>query len=104
SLISPALGLACGAAVAAVGFLIAVRWKSSLVAAIGSLGALLAPVLAGVDPSGASIAFVATALAATVGILVWQRWDWLALGAFAASVPQLIVWEHLERHDHLVLV
>ncbi|HKZ13543.1 MAG TPA: DUF2339 domain-containing protein [Solirubrobacterales bacterium] len=104
SLISPALGLACGAAVAAVGFLIAVRWKSSVVAAIGSLGALTTPALVGVDPSGASIAFVATALAATVGILVWQRWDWLALGAFVVSVPQLIVWASLERHDHLALV
>jgi uncharacterized membrane protein len=103
SLISPGLGLACGAAVAALGFLIAVRWKSPLVAAIGSLGALATPLLVGVDPSGASIAFVATALAATAGILVWQRWDWLALGAFLVSAPQLLVWVDQER-THLVLV
>lgn len=92
SLISPGLGLACAGAVAAVGFLIAVRWQSPVVAAIGSLGALAMPALVGVDPSGASIAFVATALAATVGILIWQRWDWLALGAFIVSVPQLLAW------------
>jgi uncharacterized membrane protein len=92
SLISPELGLACGAAVAAVGFAIAVRWGSPIVAAVGSLGALGTPVLAGVDPSGLSIAFVATALAASVAILVWQRWDWIALGAFVVSVPQLLAW------------
>jgi uncharacterized membrane protein len=103
SLISPELGLALGAAVAAVGFLIAVRWHSPIVAAVGSLGALLAPPLVGVDASGLSIAFVAMALAATVGILVWQRWDWLALGAFLVSVPQLLVWANAEGPDHLVL-
>src|ERR1700710_1069593 len=102
SLISPALALACGAAVAAVGFGIAVRWRSSIVAAIGSLGALAAPLLVGIHPSGTSIAFVALALAATVAILVWQRWDWLALGAFLVSAPQLIVWVNHER-AHLVL-
>ena len=102
SLISPELGLALGAAVAAIGFGIAVRWRSPIVAAVGSLGALTAPPLVGVDPSGLSIAFVAMALAATVGILVWQRWDWLALGAFLVSAPQLGVWVAHED-DHLVL-
>jgi uncharacterized membrane protein len=103
SLISPELGLALGAAVAALGFLIAVRWQSPIVATVGSLGALAAPVLVGVDPSGLSIAFVAMALAATVGILVWQRWDWLALGAFLVSAPQLGVWVGQSGPDHLVL-
>jgi uncharacterized membrane protein len=103
SLISPELGLVLGAAVAAIGFGIALRWRSSIVAAVGSLGALTAPPLVGVDPSGLSIAFVAMALAATVGILVWQRWDWLALGAFLVSAPQLGVWVGHEN-DHPVLV
>jgi uncharacterized membrane protein len=103
SLISPELGLALGAAVAAVGFLIAVRWQSPIVAAVGSLGALGAPVLVGVGAGGLSIAFVATALAATVGILVWQRWDWLALGAFVVSAPQLGAWVLDSGSDHLVL-
>ena len=103
SLISPELGLALGAAVAALGFGIAVRWRSPVVAAVGSLGALASPVLVGVDLSGLSIAFVATALAATVGILVWQRWDWLALGAFLVSAPQLIAWIGSDGPDHLVL-
>ena len=103
SLISPELGLVLGAAVAAIGFAIAVRWRSPIVAAVGSLGALASPVMVGVAGSGLSIAFVAMALAATVGILVWQRWDWLALGAFVVSMPQLLAWVASDGRDHLVL-
>ena len=103
SLISPELGLVLGAAVAAIGFGIAVRWRSPIVAAIGSLGALASPVMVGVGGTGLSIAFVAMALAATVGILVWQRWDWLALGAFVVSAPQLVAWVAIDGRDHLVL-
>jgi uncharacterized membrane protein len=103
SLISPGLGLACGAAVAAIGFLIAVRWQSPIVAAVGSLGALGTPLMVGVEISGGSVAFVAIALAATVAILVWQRWDWLALGAFLVSAPQLLAWVGFDGSDHLVL-
>lgn len=100
SLISPGLGFASAAAVAAVGFLIAVRWQSPVVGAIGSLGALAMPLLLGhLNSSGGPIAFTAVALAATVAILVWQRWDWLALGAFLVSAPQLLIWVHAERHD-----
>lgn len=97
-LISPGIGLMLAAVIAAVGFAIAVRWSSPIVAAIGSLGALGAPILVGAGTSGDSIAFVFLALAATVGILIWQRWDWLALGAFAVSAPQLIAWM-LEREQ-----
>lgn len=103
SLISPELGLALGAAVAAIGFAIAVRWRSPLVAAVGSLGALASPVLVGVGGSGLSIAFVALALAGSVGILLWQRWDWLALGAFIISAPQLVAWVAIDGRDHLAL-
>ncbi len=103
SLITPVLGLALGAAVAAIGFAIAVRWRSPIVAAVGSLGALASPVMVGVAGSGLSVAFVAMALAATVGILIWQRWDWLALGAFVVSAPQLIAWVAIDGDRHLAL-
>jgi uncharacterized membrane protein len=91
-LISPVLGLEAAALIGAVGVFIAVRWSSVLVASVGILGALAAPIFAGVEIDGASIAFVAMALAASVGVLLWQRWNWLALGAFAVSAPQLIAW------------
>jgi uncharacterized membrane protein len=104
SLISPALGFAGAAAVGSLGFLIAVRWQSPIVAAVGSLGALAMPTIVGAD-GGVPIAFVAIPLAATVAILAWQRWDWLALGAFLVSAPQLLIWAAFQDHQrHLVLI
>ncbi|HEY5977625.1 MAG TPA: DUF2339 domain-containing protein [Solirubrobacterales bacterium] len=102
-LVSPAIGLSIGALIAAVGLLLAVRWSSIAIAAIGIVGALAAPVLVGTDVSGTSIAFVATALAACVAILVWQRWDWLALAAFAISAPQIVAWVSQEDGERLAL-
>jgi uncharacterized membrane protein len=91
-LISPVLGLEAGALVGVIGVAIAVRWSSMLVGSVGMLGALAAPILVGTADEGGSIAFVALALAAGVGVLLWQRWNWLALGAFAVSAPQLVAW------------
>lgn len=91
-LISPVVGLEVGAVIGAIGVAIAVRWSSMLVGSVGILGALAAPWLVGTSGEVGSIAFVALALAASVGVLLWQRWNWLALGAFAVSAPQLISW------------
>jgi uncharacterized membrane protein len=91
-LISPVLGLEAAALIGVLGVFIAVRWSSMLVGSVGTLGALAAPILVGTTHEGGSIAFVALALAASVGVLLWQRWNWLALGAFAVSAPQLIAW------------
>ncbi|MDQ2632037.1 MAG: DUF2339 domain-containing protein [Actinomycetota bacterium] len=91
-LISPVLGLEAAALIGVIGVAIAVRWSSTLVGSVGILGALAAPMLTGTAGEGGSIAFVALALAAGVGVLLWQRWNWLALGAFAVSAPQLIAW------------
>ncbi|HEX6782132.1 MAG TPA: DUF2339 domain-containing protein [Solirubrobacterales bacterium] len=91
-LISPVIGLEAAALIGVLGVFIAVRWSSMLVASVGMLGALAAPMLVGTETDGGMIAFVAMALAASVGVLLWQRWNWLALGAFAVSAPQLIAW------------
>lgn len=91
-LISPVLGLEAAALIGVLGVFIAVRWSSMLVGSVGMLGALAAPMLVGTATDGGSIAFVAVALAASVGVLLWQRWNWLALGALAVSAPQLIAW------------
>ncbi|HKO37293.1 MAG TPA: DUF2339 domain-containing protein [Solirubrobacterales bacterium] len=91
-LISPVIGLEAAVLIGVIGVAIAVRWSSMLVGSVGLLGALAAPMLVGTAGEGGSIAFVALALAASVGVLLWQRWDWLALGAFAVSAPQLLAW------------
>lgn len=91
-LIAPVIGLEAAALIGAVGLFIAVRWSSMLVGSVGMLGALAAPMMVGTGTDGGWIAFVALALAASVGVLLWQRWNWLGLGAFAVSAPQLIAW------------
>ena len=98
-LISPALGFALAGLIAAVGLAIAVRWSSQVVAGLGSLGALAAPLLVGTGGVGSSIGFVFLALVAITGIVVWQRWGWLVLGAFVVSAPQLLAWV-LRNYDN----
>jgi hypothetical protein len=43
------------------------------------------------------------ALVATVGVLLWQRWSWLALVAYLCSAPQAGVWVADERSSQLGL-
>ncbi|MDQ3725440.1 MAG: DUF2339 domain-containing protein [Actinomycetota bacterium] len=103
-LISPVLGLEAAAVIGAIGLALAVRWSSVIVASVGVLGALGAPLLVGVGTDDTSIAFVAVALAASVGVLLWQRWDWLSLGAFLVSAPQLAAWSLANEGEQTVLV
>ena len=100
-LIPSYLGLGCAALVGVVGVTIAVRWESAIVAAVGILGGLAAPALTGTGTSGLSVAFMAIALTTAVGVLLWQRWNWLSLGAFLISAPQLLVWIGANQDDHL---
>lgn len=100
--LTPAVvGLAGAGLVGIVGATIAVRWKSTVVAAIGILGALLAPVLVGAGTTSLSLGFMAIALTSAVGVLLWQRWAWLSLGAFAVSAPQLLLWLAENYDDRL---
>src|SRR5205823_14007344 len=78
-----------------------------IVGAIGILGALLAPVLVDAGTSTASLAFMAIALLAAVAVLVWQRWPWLAFGAFLVSVPQVVDWidtTYGDQHEHVLRI
>jgi uncharacterized membrane protein len=87
-LVPDLVAIAMAVATGAVATALAVRWESRGIGALGILGALVAPVLAGADPEGASIAILFVALASAAGVLLRQRWEWLALAAFAVSVPQ----------------
>jgi uncharacterized membrane protein len=91
-LIDPVLGLAVAALVGASATAIAVRWSAPVVAGLGIVGALLSPVLVDAGTSGEALAFMAIALVASTGVLLWQRWDWLAAISFVVSAPQVVVW------------
>ena len=94
-------GLVVAAVIGAAGAAIAIRWSSQVVAAFALLGALAAPVLVDSGTSTLALAFTSVALAATVAVLVWQRWGWLALGAFVLTAPQLAFWA--DDRDGLLL-
>ncbi|HZM19185.1 MAG TPA: DUF2339 domain-containing protein [Gaiellaceae bacterium] len=102
-LVSPVVGLLCAGIVGVLGTAIAIRWRTALVGAIGILGALASPILVQAETSGTTLAFMAIALVAAVGVLLWQRWDWLAAGAFLLSAPQLAVWLYDTYEDRLAL-
>ena len=87
-LVPDLVAIAMAVATGALATALAVRWESQGIGALGILGALVAPVLAGAEPEGASVAILFVALASAAGVLLRQRWDWLALTAFAVSVPQ----------------
>ena len=101
-LIDPVLGLVVAGLVGASATAIAVRWHSPIVAGLGVVGALLAPVLVDAGTTGEALAFMAIALAASTGILLWQRWDWLAAVSFVASAPQVVAWLLDTHGDHPV--
>jgi uncharacterized membrane protein len=104
-LISPGLGLAVAAIVGGTATAIAVRWNSPVVAGLGIVGALLAPVLVDAGVEEEALAFMTLALVAAVGVLLWRRWDWLAAVAFLVSAPQLAAWADDNSNDvGLVLV
>jgi uncharacterized membrane protein len=103
-LFSPGVGLVCALLIGAVATGIAVRWESRIVAALGIVGALLAPVLVDAGTSYSALAFMAVALCSAVGVLLWRRWNWLALVAFVVSAPQLGDWVYNEYQQRLGLV
>src|SRR6266516_1184917 len=103
-LVSPAVGLAVGGVIGLVATIVAVRWESQVVAGIGVVGALLAPVLVDAGTTNASLAFMAIALGSAVGILLWRCWGWLAGLAYVVSLPQLVVWVSASEDAHRLLV
>jgi uncharacterized membrane protein len=103
-LVDPVVGLAIAGLIGAVATAIAVRWNEILIGGIGILGALLAPVLVDAGTSGGALAFMGIALVSAAGVLIWQRWDWLAALAFIVSAPQLFAWALDARDDNLTTV
>src|SRR6478672_9732393 len=81
-LLSPVLGLVIAGAVGAAALVTAVRWNSQEIAGIGIVGALLAPVLVHCGTSTSSLVFMTIALITAIGIVVYRRWEWLAVIAY----------------------
>src|SRR4051812_18327581 len=82
------LAFATGAAATAL----AVRWHARAIAGLGIVGAILAPALTGAGFDASAMAFLAVAVACATAVVLWRRWNWLALAAFAAATPQWLVY------------
>jgi uncharacterized membrane protein len=99
-LVDPVVGLLVAGLVGALATALAIRWSSRELAGIAIVGALLAPVLVDAGTSSESLAFMALALCAAVGVLLWRRWGWLAVCAYVVSAPQVATWlDDRYRHD-----
>ncbi len=85
-----ALGLALATGALATAY--AVRWQSRGIGALGIVGALLAPVLAGAPSTGTTLTLLWIAAASGAAVLVSQRWNWLALAVFAVALAQWAHW------------
>ena len=86
------LALLEAAFVGIVGTVLAVRWNSRVVAALSIGGALLSPLLVDAGTSDYVTGFILITLACAVGVLTLRRWNWLAVGCFVITVPQLLLW------------
>jgi uncharacterized membrane protein len=93
--VAHALALAAGALAA----MLAVRWEARGIGALGIVGALLAPVLAGAPSEGSTLALLWLAGLSGVAVLIWQRWNWLAFAVFAVALPQWLWWVERSASD-----
>lgn len=98
-LVSSSLGLVIAGVVGALALVTAVRWSSQEIAGIGIVGSLLAPVFVDAGPHTSALVFMTIALVAAIGVVVRERWTWLAAIAYVVSVPQAAAWLY-DEHSH----
>lgn len=91
-LIPAAAALPAALAIGALATAVALRWDSRTIGGLGILGSLLAPVFLAADPTHETLLFLAVAFAASTAVLVWRRWEWLRIGAFAVAMAQIAYW------------
>ena len=70
---------------------IAVRWDSRTVAGLGIGGTLAAPLL-GNALTTSGMVFLAVASGSAAAVLVWRRWQWLAVGASVLVLAEVALW------------
>ena len=97
------VALALALAVGGVATSLAVRWEAQGIAALGILGALVAPALAGAPSEPGTMAILLIAAASAVGVLLRQRWDWLSFGVFLVTVPQWVAYLAQGQPSHAVI-
>ncbi len=88
-LLDPVVGLMLAACIAVATAVVAIRWRAQVIGAVGIVGALLAPILAGLPFTGSTGVFLLIAACGATFVLVYERWTWLA---FAVLFIPAIQW------------
>jgi hypothetical protein len=88
-LVPERLGMALADLVGAAAVLIAIRWRSQTIAALGLVGAILAVPVVALQIDAVSVAFAAGALAAAAAVAERQRWTATLVVGLMAAVPQV---------------
>jgi hypothetical protein len=91
-LVPAGVALPLALSIGGVATALAIRWDARTLAGLGILGALIAPVFVGAGTGIAALVFLPVAYGAAQAVLVWRRWDWLAVAAFATAMPQVAIW------------
>lgn len=78
--------------VAAAAMVIAIRFDSQPVAALGLLAVLAAPPIMSAPASLLTVAFLLVVLTAAAVVALARGWRWLPWLAFATTLPQLAAW------------
>jgi uncharacterized membrane protein len=90
--VAPAVALPLALVVGASTTAVALRWTSQGIAALGLLGGLAAPALAGAPSDGVTLWLLWIVAACAAAVLVQQRWPRLLLPAFALTSVQWGEW------------
>lgn len=91
-LIPAPVGLVLAGLVAAATAVLAMRWSSPVIGALGLVGALLAPVLAGAALDLPTLAFLFVAALGATAVLLRERWTWLSAAVLVLPAAQLVDW------------
>jgi len=70
---------------------LAVRWRSQGIAALGLLGAMVAPGVADASFALGATAVLFVAACAAIVVLVTHEWRWLSVGVICLSLPQVVL-------------
>ena len=82
---------------------LAIHWRAQVMGWLGLLGALWAPTALGAFDAG-GIVFLAIAFAATIPVLVDQRWTALGVFAYVSTTVQWLAWVMFDSSSTAALI
>jgi uncharacterized membrane protein len=82
---------------------LAIHWRAQVMGWLGLLGALWAPTALGAFDGGGMV-FLAVAFAATIAVIVYQRWTTLGVFAYLTTTLQWMTWVAFDTSSLAALI